>query len=342
MTPFERAAANLCIEADCMDEQRSDSEKLFIPGTPQSQTIDPNAELSKKRKRDSTIEPDSLDASPSSGGTTASMHIIDTKMVSVVIKDLVTSFIEFDDSHTWNHYPNFAQDLEGADLEMYAGHDKHFIKVAQVLADQMTSNLSISKDGTFDYFNIEPPVVASVSDDPLSDVVLDVFPSAVRCDLITFASIGNQGSGNVLDTNSNIRSATRRQEPLSHLPNATSTVSQIINLLPPRITVQRADTALELFPAAVQFWEELGLNPCHGAKDLDAYAIYPAGDAIQRGIETFMDLTGNTYRRSGLGQHSMGPGLQGHPNGLISVHCPNGDTWQMMENIGSACVQLGM
>ena len=339
---LESRTTNLYVEADCIDEERSDSERLLIPGTPQSQLTDPREETSKKRKRDLDSELDDLDASTSFDGITGSADSTHTAMLSLVTKSLLTSFAEIDESCTWNHQPTFTEDTKGADAELYSGGDQAFIKVAQVLADQLTSHLSICNNGKAHVFNAGQLGAVDVLDDPLSNVVSDIFPNAVRCDLKSYMNIGNEGAGNVLDTNLNPRSATKRQGSFPYPANASSVPSQIFNLPPPRLTVRRSDTILEVFPSAVQFWEELGLNPYHGGKDVNAYTIYPAGDAIQRGVETFIDLIGNTYQRSGLGVHSGGSGLPEYPNGLVSVSISEADSWRMMENIESACTQLGI
>jgi mediator of RNA polymerase II transcription subunit 13 len=75
-------------------------------------------------------------------------------------------------------------------------------------------------------------------------------------------------------------------------------------LPPPQLEVRRSDTKLTILPPAVNFWENLGLGPAQGVKDINAVCVYPNidGAAINAGI--FLDQMRSVYESSRFGNHN--------------------------------------
>jgi len=72
---------------------------------------------------------------------------------------------------------------------------------------------------------------------------------------------------------------------------------------PPQLEVRRADSKLALLPSAVSFWENLGLGPSKGGKDVSAICVYPSLDGIAGNASAFLDQMRSIYESSRLGNH---------------------------------------
>jgi mediator of RNA polymerase II transcription subunit 13 len=72
---------------------------------------------------------------------------------------------------------------------------------------------------------------------------------------------------------------------------------------PPQLEVRRADTKLSVLPAAITFWENLGLGPSKGPKDVSAVCVYPNFDGVASNAEIFLDQMRSVYECSRLGSH---------------------------------------
>jgi mediator of RNA polymerase II transcription subunit 13 len=72
---------------------------------------------------------------------------------------------------------------------------------------------------------------------------------------------------------------------------------------PPQLEVRRSDTKLSVLPAAIIFWENLGLGPSKGPKDVSAICVYPNFEGVAANSESFLDQMRSTYECSRLGSH---------------------------------------
>lgn len=72
---------------------------------------------------------------------------------------------------------------------------------------------------------------------------------------------------------------------------------------PPQLEVRRSDTRLSVLPAAITFWENLGLGPSKGPKDVSAVCVYPNFDGVAANAEIFLDQMRSVYECSRLGSH---------------------------------------
>ncbi|KAF8864749.1 hypothetical protein BDZ45DRAFT_613273 [Acephala macrosclerotiorum] len=72
---------------------------------------------------------------------------------------------------------------------------------------------------------------------------------------------------------------------------------------PPQLEVRRSESKLSILPAAVSFWENLGLGPAKGVKDINAVCIYPNFDGVFANANTFLDQMRSIYESSRFGNH---------------------------------------
>lgn len=85
----------------------------------------------------------------------------------------------------------------------------------------------------------------------------------------------------------------------------------------PQLEVRRSESKLAIQPSAVSFWENLGLGPYPGNKDVSAVCVYPNFDGVVESASTFLEQMRSTYESSRLGNHErlLSKDL---PNSLIS------------------------
>jgi mediator of RNA polymerase II transcription subunit 13, fungi type len=72
---------------------------------------------------------------------------------------------------------------------------------------------------------------------------------------------------------------------------------------PPQLEVRRSDSKLSILPPAINFWENLGLSPCKGAKDINAVCIYPNIDGVAASANTLLEQMRSVYESFRLGSH---------------------------------------
>ncbi|KAE8453520.1 hypothetical protein EG329_010381 [Mollisiaceae sp. DMI_Dod_QoI] len=72
---------------------------------------------------------------------------------------------------------------------------------------------------------------------------------------------------------------------------------------PPQLEMRRSDSKLSVLPAAIAFWENLGLGPAKGAKDINAICIWPNFNGVHPNANTFLDQMRSVYESSRLGNH---------------------------------------
>lgn len=83
----------------------------------------------------------------------------------------------------------------------------------------------------------------------------------------------------------------------------TSRLNNPFSIHPPQLEVQRSETKLSIQPSAIHFWENLGLSPSQGSKDISAVCVYPNFDGVAESASTFLEQMRSTYESSRLGSH---------------------------------------
>ncbi|KAK0110604.1 mediator of RNA polymerase II transcription subunit 13 [Cadophora gregata f. sp. sojae] len=74
-------------------------------------------------------------------------------------------------------------------------------------------------------------------------------------------------------------------------------------IIPPQIVVRRSESKLSILPSSVPFWENLGLGPSKGTKDIDAVCVYPNLEGVTAYASTFLDQMRSVYESSRFGSH---------------------------------------
>jgi len=72
---------------------------------------------------------------------------------------------------------------------------------------------------------------------------------------------------------------------------------------PPQLEVRRSDSKLSILPPAINFWENLGLSPSMGAKDIGAVCVFPNIDGIVTSANTLLEQMRSVYESFRLGSH---------------------------------------
>ncbi|TVY24972.1 Mediator of RNA polymerase II transcription subunit [Lachnellula hyalina] len=72
---------------------------------------------------------------------------------------------------------------------------------------------------------------------------------------------------------------------------------------PPQLEVRRSDSKLSILPPAINFWENLGLSPCKGAKDINAVCVFPNIDGVATSANSLLEQMKSVYESFRLGSH---------------------------------------
>ena len=84
----------------------------------------------------------------------------------------------------------------------------------------------------------------------------------------------------------------------------------------PQLEVRRSDSKLTVHPSAINFWDNLGLSPSKGNKDVSAVCVHPSYDGVAENAIIFLDQMHSLYESSRLGSHDK-IDTKDLPNGLI-------------------------
>ena len=71
----------------------------------------------------------------------------------------------------------------------------------------------------------------------------------------------------------------------------------------PSVAIRRNESTLSILPAAIEFWEVLGLEPLHGTKDIAAVCVYPHYDGLAEEVAGFLSRMRIVYESLRLGTH---------------------------------------
>ncbi|MDI1489639.1 MAG: hypothetical protein OHK93_000836 [Ramalina farinacea] len=103
----------------------------------------------------------------------------------------------------------------------------------------------------------------------------------------------------------------------------------------PYTLIKRIDTSMDILPSALSFWEELGLQPASGSKDVLGVCIAPNlsnSKHLWKPIRTFLEMMTDAYQACNLGTHE----ILKHKDGEYDPTLTGG-----YGRIGSALSQLG-
>lgn len=180
------------------------------------------------------------------------------------------------------------------------------VRLGQVVADQV-----IRYQNCFNRAGDEIPNAIAVSS--ASEVVKAILPTSSQYRLDQFAKLMNP-----------LKPAAppKAARPASKMSRAgrDDLNEQELKLGMPQFRARRGTRVLDLSLYALRFWEELGLSPYGGQKDVTAFLICPETEMFHRGSVSFLDAIGSTYTSLRLGLHSSGNStVKGQHKGVVSV-----------------------
>jgi mediator of RNA polymerase II transcription subunit 13 len=182
--------------------------------------------------------------------------------------------------------------------------DADFIALAQVLAEQAISRtLKIPGLGQR-HIEVHPKINAgeqsfdAITQQSLVSAVKSCFGQHTQCSVSHIPEIQD------LQVASHINRPLPRPQ---HNPRTILFEAQkpgaIYEIPTPHITVRRAESKLVVLPSVVPFWENLGLAPCKGAKEVAAICTYPDDVGMKDSVDAFLDHIRSAYESSRLGTH---------------------------------------
>ena len=232
--------------------------------------------------------------------------------------------------------------------------DTKYVNTAQIVADQVVSGslgpVRTPVKSQTDVDGLFSMSVAAQDEDRAQLAVRETFPLAVRCSLEAYASVqdilpelGLAAAPAFARPNAYARRL--HGQSSSSSDSALSATSNIVELPPPHVVVRRGDSAMEILPVALGFWEALGLGPLAGSKDVTAFCVYPPGNGLRGAADGFLDRIGSAYKGCRLGDHTKGDAA-GFSGGLVpvSIHAPDpgGTTIEgALAAVRETCIELG-
>ena len=191
---------------------------------------------------------------------------------------------------------------------IYLGNDESFIALAQDVAEKLILAPEYSSDPfvlTDDDIVREPPRYNSHYEDPLRHTLPSLFPRSEPCTFQALTAVSKYSAGLPSASKSTARLAQRRQEIAKDNQDADGYSRSIFIISPPNMLVQRGDNIMEISAAAIPFWQELGLGPCAGLKDIRAVCCFPDSQQMRRAGITFLETIRGTYQSLRLGVLEM-------------------------------------
>jgi mediator of RNA polymerase II transcription subunit 13, fungi type len=182
--------------------------------------------------------------------------------------------------------------------------DTEYIASAQLLADQaifgtlkiplLTDRDEIEGIDNRAYRNSTANQIRQT----FAQVVKSSFDQATECSMAMFTEVQD------IQPFSQINRLTPRPIPNPRGQHSELTKPSSTFPLPaPHIEVRRAESKLTVLPSAASFWENLGLAPCKGSKDVSAICIYPDGEGMTENVSAFLDHTRSAYESGRFGTH---------------------------------------
>lgn len=232
------------------------------------------------------------------------------------------------------------QDLRPKNLR-YSRSDRPFIQIAQLLVEQLVlqtefttvlSDLSLGRSLRMD---------STIQGCSTQEMISRLFPKNEQCSLINYIAI-EKGLSDSANRDIAAGRPSQRDQPLPSKPKLLLKAQpNIIKLPAPFTCIRRNQTPMDILAPALYFWEELGLGPSHGDKDVVAICVCPAIDSIQQGAETFLSMLGSAYQSCKLGDHTLAPDSLGYSKGIVPVPITDSSFDGMINQFHQVSEKLG-
>ncbi len=186
------------------------------------------------------------------------------------------------------------------DVQSTALSDVELIATAQILADQAASSTlrllpasGAEKNVQLNNNSATRKLVYS-----LTEAVNPCLQDANVCTLRCFSEI--QGLTVLAE---GLRLPPRPNQNPRVVTTDTPKAINIFPIPPPQLEIRRSDAKLTVLPAAVRFWEILGLGPSKGPKDIHAVCVFPNLEGVATNANIFLNQMRSAYESSRLGCH---------------------------------------
>ena len=226
---------------------------------------------------------------------------------------------------------------------IYPDNAQSFVQLAQIVSEQLTAETRLESERSLDtkHKSVAPSYQKSSRyNDPLQHVLPTIFPSSERCDFNSYASFVYTTKSNSLPKVTP-RPFQGKHDKHKELQGQGKASRLIFEISCPNVLVRRGDTLMELSGAALPFWEELGLGPCAGPKDVGALCIFPESQMLRRGVSAFLRSMSGTYQSLRLGSHASLGRIGQFSEGLISFPLVESTVEEYIRCVDHLCEKLG-
>ena len=269
----------------------------------------------------------STDASKDQG------HVDDLEEIEAFYDSFSSNYYDFIEK--LNRLPYTLMQLQSkgtSSMPLPTNLDLH-VRLAQIFADQMI----YYKDLT----DTEPPPLSMSSPtgqdhgDPAAVAMRSLLPSGGRCSIEKLVHVGDDGTSTASAAKGPNRQPLKRSDTMK-----PETPSQPISPIhPPQVRTKRGDKQMEINWVALRFWEDLGLCPFAGEKNVVTFCIFPDQEVVRRGAKSFQTMMNSTYTSLRLGTHDAGhPAIKGYRDGLVAMPKPDENSEGTLERM---CEKLG-
>ncbi|KIV99355.1 uncharacterized protein PV09_09013 [Verruconis gallopava] len=113
-------------------------------------------------------------------------------------------------------------------------------------------------------------------------------------------------------------------------------------LAPPHVRVRRNDDLWDMLPPALPFWEQLGLAPAAGKKNVLAFCVCPGNPDLTKQVSLFMDYLGATFESCKLGAHVRATQIGNIADGVVPVSLSaDASEHSIFQSVRETCIEFG-
>ncbi|KAM3531033.1 hypothetical protein NHJ13051_000999 [Beauveria bassiana] len=198
--------------------------------------------------------------------------------------------------------------------------DEDMIQVAQLVAEQAAAgSLSIFSSHSDNALSTATEEDARIEQLTSTRSALQALRDAASSFLGTMSPVGLKTLLEVQD--GSLTGQGNRVQPRqvpSKDPNSEPIKPSNLYQIPcPHLEVRRADVRMSLLPTAVTFWENLGLAPSSGSKDIRAVCVCPKWTGMIDNAQVFLGRLKSTYETLKLGTFENMPLSAGLEDGVL-------------------------
>lgn len=306
-----------------------------VSSPPQDETIptatgDGGTSVSRKRKRDSV--------GPITHVTTSDDDLFEESIYYPAAHLFVACT-----SHCPDVSPRISLQIPSSMIPRYRGKDRAFMQIAEILINQLILQTQSSTENTdiLDLYNYQIPTGAQSEEQyAFRDVIQRIFPLSEQCSLGQYANIERD----IYETRTFGAHPPQKGKTIIPKPKSPGTSrNSLLKLQTPYACVRRNQSSIDLLASALQFWEELGLEPSYESKDISAVYIFPGSEKMQHGVEMFSRMMGNTYQSCKLGSHNdlLLP-AGGYHSAFVPFPLRGEQAFEVIRELGASCEKLGM